>query len=264
MKKAFLILGAMRSGTSATSHIISEFGVNFGNPKNFFQGPANPIFFELNWVIEYNDKLINTLGYKLPDLFLPLTEDFNKIDTLKIEEELQYLIDKEWPYQETIGIKDPRFSWTIPFWHQFLSKNNYEVNIIFVFRHPSGFLNSSKRLFHDSGWSETRHLNFWLQFNLAASHFTRNFPIYYLNYDFLMSKPLEEIKQIANFFNLDIKLATNASLVINNSYYHHKELTETFDPLVDSCYRLLCSQQSLSEEDYQHYREKLFLRKLEN
>jgi hypothetical protein len=81
MKTAFLILGAQRSGTSVTSHMLSKFQISFGNPNHFLQDQHNPIFFELKWVNHYNNRLINSLGYQYTDFFLPLEADYNNPDT---------------------------------------------------------------------------------------------------------------------------------------------------------------------------------------
>jgi len=253
MKTAFLILGAQRSGTSVTSHMLSKFGVDFGDPKKFIQFEHNPIFFELKWVNQYNDKLISSLGYKYTDFFLPLEEDFEKANTTEIEKELQLLIESEWKGTNIIGIKDPRFSLTFPVWEKLLLNNKYRLNIILAFRSPSSFLESNKKLFHNwDGWNNAKHLNFWLQLNLSAIYFTRNFPVYYINYDSLMNEPLVEAKKLATFFNLDLDLAVPASQVVNNFYHHHREITETGNSFVDHCYKLLCSH-TLSAADYLHY-----------
>lgn len=254
MKTAFLILGAQRSGTSVTSHMLSQFRVNFGNPKNFLQDAHNPIFFELKWVNDYNNKLIKALGYKYTEFFLPLEEDFERANTTELEKELHELIKAEWQRSPLIGIKDPRFSLTFPIWQKLLLEDGYQINIVFTFRHPSTFLESNKKLFHNwEGWTDTKHLNFWLQLNLAAIYFTRHFPVYFVSYDTLMKAPLEEAEKLAKFFNLNLDQAAKAALVVNNSYYHHKALTETGNPFVDYCYMLLCSQ-SLSPQDYLRYR----------
>ncbi|MCA1995045.1 MAG: hypothetical protein LDL41_23805 [Coleofasciculus sp. S288] len=254
MKTAFLILGAQRSGTSVTSHLLSQFGVDFGNPNHFIQFEHNPIFFELKWVNEYNNKLINALGYSYTDFFLPLEEDFAKANTSDLEKELQDHIKKEWDNKPLIGLKDPRIGLTFPIWEKILSANHYQLNIILAFRHPFNFLKSNQKLFHNwKGWTDTRHFNFWLQLNLTAIYFTRHFSIYYLNYDHLMTNPLEEAQTLASFFYLDSELVTQASLVVNPSYYHHQEVAETGNPFVDNCYKLLCSH-ALYPADYLNYR----------
>lgn len=254
MKTAFLILGAQRSGTSVTSHVLSRFGIDLGDEKDFLQADHNPIFFELNWVIQLNDNLINALGHNYTDYFLPLEKDFKTLDILKLEQKLQFCIQQEWGEKSPIGIKDPRFSITFPVWEKVLTKT-HQLNIIFAFRNPAGFLKSNRSLFSKwNDWDDARHLDFWLQMNLSAVYFTRHFQIYYLNYDHLMQNPLAEVSKLANFFNLDRSLETYAAAAVDRSYYHHEELYETGFSFVDQCYQLLCSQ-TLTPIDYLSYRQ---------
>jgi hypothetical protein len=254
MKTAFLVLGAQRSGTSATSHLLSQFGINFGDPKNFIQFDHNPIFFELNWVNQANNQIIKSLGYQYTDFFLPIETDFEQANSQEIAARIQTLIESEWADEPLIGIKDPRISLTFPVWNNLLSSNDYQIKVILVFRHPANFLASNKQLFYNwDGWTDERHLNFWLQLNLAAVYFARHVPIYYLNYDRLLQFPLEEAQKLANFFSLNSNLASQAARVIKPSYSHHKAAIETGNSVVDRGYKLLCSQ-SLSPADYLDFR----------
>lgn len=258
MKTVFLILGAQRSGTSATSHILSKLGINFGDAKSFIKDEHNPIFFELDWVNHYNNKLINSLGYKYTDFFLPLEQDFENSEALKIQKELQMLIENEWNEEPIIGIKDPRFSLTLSVWQEALLNKGYEIKIIFVFRCPSNFLRSNKKLLHNwEGWDDETHLNFWLQLNLAAIYFARHFPICFVNYDGLMKEPVREIEKLALFSGLDPKRAVDASDIVQSQYCHHKLCAETGNFLVDQYYKSLCSQ-TISATDYLSYRTSVF------
>lgn len=254
MKTAFLLLGAQRSGTSVTSHMLSKFDVNFGNPRHFLQAEHNPVFFELKWVNQYNDRLIQRLGYKYTDCFLPIETDYDNPNVLEIEQELPTLIDQEWNNAQTIGIKDPRFSFTFPVWQRALSAQGYTLNIIFVFRHPGAFLRSNQQLFHNwEGWDEERHLHLWLRMTLAAIYFTRDYPVFWVNYDDLMAQPLAVVKRFADCFNFDQKHIEVAAAVVDSAYQHHRQRTETGYPLIDHYYRLLCEQQ-LCAADYLNYR----------
>jgi hypothetical protein len=260
MRKAFLILGAQRSGTSATSHILSKLGVNFGNQKNFLQDTHNPIFFELNWINQLNDRLINALGYKYTDLFAPIEADLAKVSTSERIVELQQRMQQEWSDELLIGIKDPRLSLTFPFWQEALGKT-HQLNVVFVFRNPKGFLESNRKLLcHWKKWDDSRHLNLWLQLNLAAIYFTRELQIYYLNYDDLMNNSFQETAALAQFFYLDQNRVNGAAAVVNRSHYHHQELSKTGFSFVDHCYRLLCSQ-NLTPADYLRYRTHVLLGK---
>jgi len=258
MKSAFLLLGAQRSGTSVTSHMLSKFGIDFGNPNNFLQADHNPIFFELKWVNQFNDQVIQLLGHKYIDLFLPTEVDYENAKVLEVEKELPALIQREWPDVLNIGIKDPRFSLTFPIWRRALSAEGYSLKIIFVFRHPGDVLRSNQKLFYNwPGWDEQRHLHFWLRLNLAAIYFTRDYPVFFVNYDDMMKQPSKVARELAMFFNLDTKHVPLAAAVVDQSYQHYRQSEPTGDSRIDHYYHLLLSHR-LSAKDYLSYREAAF------
>jgi hypothetical protein len=254
MKTAFLLLGAQRSGTSVTSHLLSKFGINFGDPTRFLQAEHNPLFFELVWVNQYNDRLIQTLGYTYTDPFLPLEADYNSATIRELEKELPSLIQQEWQDQPMIGIKDPRISLTFPVWQRALLKLEYALKIILVFRHPQGFLRSNQKLFHNwQYWDEERHLHFWLRLTLAALYFTRDYSIFFVNYNDVVDRPLDVADRFATSFNLAKSQINVAATVVEPSCYHYNAVAPTGYALVDYYYDRLCAQ-TFSEVDYLHYR----------
>ncbi|MEH2069892.1 MAG: glycosyltransferase [Nostoc sp.] len=258
-KTAFIILGSPRSGTSAISHMIHKFGVDFGKPENFLdtqQYTHNPIFFELDWVNEYNNRLISSIGSKWENGGLwgrninPDSKDFENDLILEIKQELYSLINQEWHGQENIGIKDPRFCFTFPVWQDVLFKMNYSLKIIFVFRHPLGYLNSTKKL---NGFKNSKNLNFWLQHNLAARYFINNQDFYLIDYDCVICNPTIEAKKIASLLKLDINLVNVSASVIDKCYYHNVAIGETGNLVIDDCYRAL-KENNLSASRYITYK----------
>lgn len=242
-----------------TSHLLSKFDVDFGDKQSFIQFEHNPIFFELRWVNAYNNKLIQSLGYKYTDFFLPVEADFEQAQTQAIEQEIQGFIEQEWPDSTQIGIKDPRFSLTLPVWAKLLQVNGYQVNVIVVFRCPAGFLASNKKLFHNwEGWTDRRHLNFWSQLNLAAIYLSRHLPMYSVSYDRLMQHPLQEAEKLANYFQLDRDRLAEAASVIQPAFHHHQAFVKTGNSLVDQCYQSLCAD-TLLPTDYLNYRNSMLL-----
>lgn len=254
MKTAFLILGAQRSGTSVTAHFLSQFGIDFGSEKRFIQGGHNPIFFELKWINDANNRLIESLGYRYTDFFLPIESDFSGD---RFEEDLLVKIRQEWGETTLIGLKDPRFSLTFPVWQRVLSAAGYCLNVVLAFRAPASFLRSNQSLFENwEGWDVDRHLRFWLQLNLAATYFTRDLPVYFLCYEDLMMNPGEEIEKFVEYFGLDRGLIAQATTVVDRSYYHHQASSETGVDLVDELYQKLRSR-SVTTTDYLNYRNRL-------
>lgn len=240
MKTAFLILGAQRSGTSVTSHVLSKFGVDFGSDQHFIQGGHNPIFFELKWINDANNRLIQTLGYRYTDFFLPTEQDWKSDRFIESEQNLKSQILQDWGESCSIGLKDPRFSLTFPVWQRVLTELGYCLNVILTFRSPSSFLRSNQSLFLNwEGWTVDRHLRFWLQLNLAATYFTRDLPVYFLSYEDLMLNPHSETEKLAEFFDLDRTLIDSAAAVIDPAHFHHQAATETGIALIDEYYQRL-------------------------
>lgn len=234
--------------------MLSKFNVCFGDPSRFLQADHNPIFFELKWVNQYNDRLIRSLGYNYTDLFLPIETDYDHPGLLEFAQELSGLIQHEWRDQPRIGIKDPRCSLTFPVWQQVLQEQGYEVKIIFVYRHPLGFLRSNQRLFQNwEGWDQTRHLHFWLRLTLAALYFTQSDPVFSVHYETLMEHPLETANRMARFFHLDERQAEIAAAVVDQTHQHHRPLAQTGDALIDDYYSRLQAHQ-ISGTDYLIYR----------
>lgn len=282
MKRAILVLGAQRSGTSVTSHVLSELGVQFGNRDRFIQFDHNPIFFELKWVNDLNNQIVKVLGHQYIDFFLPLEADFMapvvQPQVQAIQAEIHRFIQQEWHDQvvrssfswgaiETvnsqdliIGIKDPRISLTFPVWESVLLSRGYSIQIVHTFRSPVGFLHSNQKLFYQwKGWTIDRHLHFWLQLNLAAIYFTQRYPTYLLNYDRLMQSPLEEIAPLITALSLNPSPIEQAAAVVQTEHYHYgdrSKLVQTDIPWVNEVYLKLCSQ-TVTSEDYLNYRQQM-------
>lgn len=253
MKTAFLILGAQRSGTSVTSHVLSEFGIDFGSDQHFIQGGHNPIFFELKWINDANNQLIQALGHCYTDFFLPTEQDWEGGRFTFYEQDLKAKILQEWGESPLIGLKDPRFSLTFPVWQRVLTDLGYNLNVILAFRSPSSFLKSNQSLFLNwEGWDVDRHLRFWLQLNLAATYFTRDLPVYFLSYEDLMLNPRPEIEKLAEHFQIDRTFIDRAAAVIDPAHFHHQAATETGVALIDEYYQRLRSN-TVSAIDYQNY-----------
>ncbi|WP_088890709.1 hypothetical protein [Leptolyngbya ohadii] len=290
MKRAILVLGAQRSGTSVTSHVLSELGVQFGDRDRFIKFDHNPIFFELKWVNDLNNRMVKAIGQQqYIDFFLPLEADFLTPEVLpqiqaieleidrKIEQEfeqefgqkLEQEFEQEWrdrninptSVQELIiGIKDPRISLTFPVWERVLLARGYSIQIIHAFRSPAGFLRSNQKLFFQwEGWTIDRHLHFWLQLNLSSIYFTRRYPVHLLNYDLLMQFPFKEISQLVSALSLNSFLANQAAAVVKTDHHHHGDSLESLETSiswVNEIYLKLCDR-TVSHNDYLNYRQEM-------
>lgn len=183
-----------------------------------------------------------------------MESDFEGTHFAIIERNLHTQVIQEGGDKPLIGLKDPRFSLTFPVWQRVFSAAGYSLNVVLAFRCPSSFLKSNQTLFHNwEGWDTNRHLRFWLQLNLAATYFTRNFPVYYLCYEDLMTNPDNETEKLARWFKLDLSSVAHAAAAVDPSHCHHQACTDTNVALVDDYFQRLCSR-TVSSADYLNYR----------
>ena len=81
-KKAILVVGPPRSGTSAVANVISKLGVYFGDPAKFVdpeQQKHNPIFFELSSLNRINDEIFQYFLKNWSDFdWIPDRSDFSE------------------------------------------------------------------------------------------------------------------------------------------------------------------------------------------
>ena len=194
---AFWVVGAPRSGTSAVTRILTLLGAVAGDPRNHLQaGPAgNPHgYFEQNEVIALNDELLAALGGHR--LFPPPTdpgwERDPKFEPLRgaATELLERLLQPGPPV-----IKDPRLSFTLPFWIPLLRTPRAVVCV----RHPDEVLASQDRGFH--GVVDRAHMvRRWLSFTASALVNSATIPRVLVRYEELVSRPAEQVDRLAELF----------------------------------------------------------------
>lgn len=254
-KQAFLVLGAPRSGTSAISHFLSHCGIDFGDPAHFIDTEIhkhNPIFFELEWVNRINDEVIQQLGSRYKDTFLPLEEDFQSDLLNALQAEACRRFSEEWHDAPLVGIKDPRFCFTLPFWETVLAQVGYQVRLVWSLRSPAATIQSNWKLVPH--WTHQRVANFWLQSILAGTWFSRGRPVVALNYDQMLSRPLEFAQSAIERLKLEVPdLAATVSHV-SVSHCHNESQQRTGIELVDLTNDELLEQR-LAPEKYLAYRQ---------
>lgn len=256
---AYLVVGFPRSGTSAISHFLSNCGIDFGDPLHFLDTQVhrhNPIFFELDWVNRVNDRIIEALGSRFKETFLPLEEDYLRADLDPLREELTESIRQEWPDGLRIGIKDPRFCFTLPMWREALTRLGYAVRIVWALRSPAATIESNCKL--QPLWPKTRMSSFWVNSMLACRYFTRDDNVTYLDYDRLMSEPAAFAKQALAALSLEVPDPVATVLHVTEENHHQRESGPSGVELVDRIDEFLRAG-TLTADTYAAYRDVVLL-----
>lgn len=209
-KRAILVLGAPRSGTSAVAHVISRMGVNFGDPKHFVDPTVythNPIFFELASLNALNDAIFAKLGTSFGAFdWLPTTAELSKVR--EFTKPISRLISEEFGDAPLIGLKDPRFCFTLPIWQRALTSLGYAISYVVTHRSPHAVLASNQKL---NGLPPEVNFRLVALSDLLPQRFLANeADVTHVSYESLIEAPAASCAALCNSLRLDGGLAAAA------------------------------------------------------
>jgi hypothetical protein len=203
MKKAVIVVGMHRSGTSAISGMLSTLGVFMG--KKLFsaqKGVNEKGFYENAAIVDLNEKAFDLLNWTWDD---PLANCFEKFDDTvvsSLEKQALELIKKEYQEQPIWGMKDPRTSLLLPFWIKVLAKSNIEPCFILMIRKPNEVVGSLKKR---DDFSDSKSLLLWINYTLSSYWQVKNEKFVIVSFDHLIGAPTEIIQQLKTEFGLVIE-----------------------------------------------------------
>lgn len=226
-RRAFLIIGAPRSGTSVVSHAVSLLGVDFGNPNHFVDTSIhkhNPIFFELDKLWRLNDSMLAHLGscFGINNQYLPVESDFNDDFYARFKVEMTTFVQDEFRDSLTIGLKDPRFCFTVHAWNRVLSDMGFSVFCILTTRSTEEMVCSNLALHPNENYFQLV-CDAIIQYLLSARYFTRDMQCLMIDYGKLIENPEEILTHIAGVLNLNQSNVKKAALICDKNYRHFLE-----------------------------------------
>jgi hypothetical protein len=184
MKRAIVILGMHRSGTSALAGAVDLLGAE--RPASMLMGgPNNPLgYFESSGVIHVNDWILrmagsawyDSLGFD-PDAIDPITR--NMAMAL-----INIAIRAEFGDASLLLLKDPRLCLLLDYWLPMLDAMHIEPQVLLVIRHPGEVMASLNKR---DAFPWPLAAAGWLQHILAAEHATRGRWRTSVTYDDLMT-----------------------------------------------------------------------------
>ena len=140
-RKAIVVLGMHRSGTSALCGALDLLGVNFGkhlmpaneaNPKGYWEHPE---------IVALHDELLRSLGSRWDD-DRPLPPDWVERDiSLEIRSLLIRVLERDFAHASLLGLKDPRMCRLMPLWFPLFEKLGLKPYFVLVVRHPPRWRN---------------------------------------------------------------------------------------------------------------------------
>lgn len=185
-RHAILVLGMHRSGTSAMTGAIVEWGcaapshqiaTNAENPKGFFE--SRPI-------ARLNDALLATFEATWDD-WHPLPETWwaeDRYTDLQDAAKAQILADFE--DAPMIALKDPRMCRLAPFWEHVLGDMGFAVHYVLPLRNP---VEVALSLQTRNGFPLSHGIMLWMDHVLRAERDSRGKPRCFTSFDGLLAAP---------------------------------------------------------------------------
>lgn len=193
-RRALLILGMHRSGTSAVTRVVNMLGAEIGN-NLIPPGDDNPTgFWEHAEVVRINEELLTGLGrtwYDMRDM--PQGWLDTAAGRLAFERAVQ-LVRHDFGKSRLCAVKDPRMCLTARLWVNAFRAAEFEVACVFVVRDPREVVDSLHRR---NDWPRASLYLMWVQYLLEAVARTEDCPRVMVTYDQVLTDWHVEMKRVA-------------------------------------------------------------------
>jgi glycosyltransferase involved in cell wall biosynthesis len=183
-RRAVLVVGSHRSGTSALARVLSLVGCDL--PKHVMPplaGSNELGFWEPEAVVQAHEDFLAKIGSSWDDVS-PLADGaFVSAPALDLRRELVLLLGDEYRTSRLFVVKDPRISRLLPLWFAVLSELQVEAGTAIAVRNP---LEVAASLRARDGFTTTKSLLLWLRHALEAEEHARGRARSFVAYDELL------------------------------------------------------------------------------
>lgn len=232
-RRALLILGMHRSGTSAVTRVVNLLGAKIGD-QLVPPGHDNPSgFWENATAVEINEQLLSDLGRtwydmrEMPDGWMETAAAAKSLD-LAIE-----FIRRDLGDSAICAVKDPRICLTAPLWIKAFETLEFEVSCLFVTRDPREVVESLHRR---NDWPRSPLYLMWVQYLLEAEAAARGHHRVMVSYDQVLDDWRACMERVAKALRLTWPVrfddaATAIDAFLDRGQRHHRAADETGDAM---------------------------------
>lgn len=203
-RKAVIVLGMHRSGTSTTSGILNILGFDLGKAI-MGANEANPKgFFENHRIMSYNEDLFKMLHVNWHNTVGLLEQWWNTTEIDLFTKRLTSLILDEFTFESPLLFKDPRICILLPIYLEAFKVLNIEPFFILTYRNPDEVAESLKKR---DNFSCHKSARIWIDHMLKAEKHTRNYPRIIIDYNYILADPIAALKKMLSIFPLHLPIS---------------------------------------------------------
>ncbi|MBS0321572.1 MAG: SEC-C domain-containing protein [Proteobacteria bacterium] len=204
-RRAVVVLGVYRSGTSALTRVLNLCGVMLPEAVHAPQMGLNPTgFWETEDVTDLDSRFMEQLGGKWNRVDFELPTSGPVLD--EFLEDAQSILAEVYHDAPLILIKDPRIAALGPAWHRALVQHGYRPGYVVTVRHP---LEVAKSMRAGGGGTLAENLALWSAFMTHMENFaaTVDAPVLHMTYEMLLADWRAVIGRIARRLAVPLSLA---------------------------------------------------------
>lgn len=200
-RKAVVILGPHRSGTSALARTINLLGADVGSSTLPAAKDNITGFWEHSDIVQLNEWILRVSGYSW-DVACDGREP--KSNTKGVSDALfsiETILKNDFANSQTWLIKDPRICCLLSLWKPILERLNVKPYYVLLYRSPMAVASSLKKR---NGFVLKKGLYLWLSYLFSAEKQTRGKDRLFIEYDDLLSNESENISYLDKFLQLRV------------------------------------------------------------
>lgn len=184
-RRALVVLGMHRSGTSAMTRTLSLLGATLPTRLMVPVKSNNETgFWESQSVVDLNDEILHALDSEWDDVFAGRPREYlSNFDKFFLSRAVE-LLQSEFGEADFIVLKDPRISVLSAFWDRTLRTAGYCPHYIIMVRNP---LEVAESLRARDEFPREKSLLLWSSYMVAMDRDTRGHDRTFVSYDQLMS-----------------------------------------------------------------------------
>jgi glycosyltransferase involved in cell wall biosynthesis len=182
-RKAVIVLGMHRSGTSALTRVLSLAGLAL--PQHLLQPNVDNEkgFWESDVICNCQDEFLEKIGSSWDDPRPIGAHIYESSIAKNFEKDLERVILEEFDQSPLFVIKDPRICRLLPLWIRVFKTMDIDPYFVLTIRHPDEVAAS---LFKRNQFSHEKSLALWCTHTLEAERETRGYPRIFTRYDTLL------------------------------------------------------------------------------